>query len=440
LQSDVGAGGVTGTEDFPTAAEDSRPIARARATDYFVCGLLALSPFLFALASWNPSGERRVSQALALTFSLPVTVIEIVVILYGSLTGFSLAAAFRQFPRWAKYVLAALVVIAIATAAFADNPIRSSIRTWQLLIHLAFGFVVAYLFQTRWAPLRGRFWAWTVAGTSLYVVATIAWVLAVQDDPDFNWIRFSLGVVNIRQTGFYSTVGAAAALGLAAIAQTRAGYWTAVAAASLMTALTFWSGTRGALVAVVVAFAAASIFVPSVRNWRSIGALVASTAIGAILSLLHQVPHPLYGVLRMWSASTVPDANVATSSRLEMWRGAIEAARERILFGYGESQFGVAGLQWSDFNHPHNILLQVLIQWGAIGFVCYFSLAAYLAWRCLAIVRTDSSDAVAPFLVLTALLVMSLYEGSLYHPYPYMMVVLAAAFLLSSEKRPRPGQ
>src|SRR5688572_13714376 len=138
MQNEDGAGGTPRAKHFPSAAQEPRPKGRPRTADYVVCGLIALCPFIFALASWNPSGERRVFQGLALTFSLPVTVIEIVVILYGCLTGFSLSATYRQIPRWAKLVLGALLVIAVSTATVADNPIRASIRTWQLLMHLAF--------------------------------------------------------------------------------------------------------------------------------------------------------------------------------------------------------------------------------------------------------------------------------------------------------------
>ena len=397
--------------------------------------LVALSPLLFALACWNPDGATA-GQHLALRYSLPISAIELAVFAYALSAGLNPREALARVPRWAQLTLGLVVAIAIVTAQIAATPLHSTIRTAQLLIHLLFGFGVWHLVRTRWAPLQGQVWPWVVAGTCLYVAAAIAWVLAVQDVAGFDWKRFSLGVVHIRQTGFYSAAGAAAAIGLAAAARTRRSYWLAVAAASLLTALSFWSGTRGSLFAVLAAFAAGLVLLPALRTMRMAGAMVVSTAAGALLSLVHSAPHPYYGLLRISQSAAATGADEIATGRLGMWRAALEAVRERPLFGYGESQFGVAVPGWSQFNHPHNVFVQILVQWGIVGFLCYFALAALVGWRFVLAVRRGGPDLIAPFLVAGALFAMSLYEGALYHPYPIMMIVLSVAFVLASRDHP----
>ena len=397
--------------------------------DRLVWLLVAMAPLLFALACWSPGGAAG-GQQLLLAYSLPISAIELSIFAYAVSAGLTLREALARAPRWAQLALGLVVAIAIVTAQLAANPLHSTIRTAQLLIHLLFGFGAWHLLQTRWAPLRAQVWPGIVVGTCLYLAAVVAWVIAVQDRPDFDWKRFALGVVHIRQTGFYSAAGAAAAIGLAA-ATTRRGYWLAVAAASLLTALSFWSGTRGSLFAVLAAFAAGLVLLPALRTLRMAGAMIVSTAAGALLSLVHSAPHPYYGLLRISQSAAATGADEIATGRLGMWRAALEAVRERPLFGYGESQFGVAVPGWSQFNHPHNIFVQVLVQWGIVGFLCYFSLAAFVAWRFVLAVRRGGPDMVAPFLVAGALFAMSLYEGALYHPYPIMMIVLSVAFVLA---------
>ena len=430
---------VAQTGHSEAANRDRGAARRLKGADYAFWLLVAFSPLLFAIASWNPSGANKPLQAAALAYSLPITAIETALIVYAMLMGWKPASAFNAMPPWARLTLSVLVVVAVSTSAIAVNPVHSSIRTYQLLIHLLFGFSAWHLFRADWAGLRSHVWPLIVAGTCLYVLAVIAWVIAVQDDPRFDWVRFSFGVVHIRQTGFYSAVGASAAIGLAAIARTRTPYWLAVAAASLMLGMSYWSGTRGALLAVWVAFAAGFIFLPAMRNWRAAGALVGSAAIGALLSLSHSPPHPAFGLLRISETAAATGADELATGRLGMWKAAVSAILERPLFGYGESQFGAAVPGWSQFNHPHNIFVQILVQWGIIGFICYFSLVAFVAWRVLTIARRGGPDLVPPFLVAGALFTMSLYEGSLYHPYPIMMMVLSAAFVLAtrpSDDRP----
>jgi O-antigen ligase len=392
--------------------------------------LVALSPFLFAMASWNPEGAARF-QMYALRYSLPITIIELIVIARAMTASFSLKRLLEAVPRWAMLVLALLVVIAIVTAELAVKQPRSLLRTGQLLIHLTFGFSVWHLLSTRWAPLARQIWPWVVVGTCLYVLAVVFWVLAVQDRPDFNWTRFSLGVMHIRQTGFYSAVGAAAAIGLASAARTRTAYWSSVAAASVLLGLSYWSGTRSSLVAVLVAFLVGIVLLPALRNWRAVGALVSSAVAGALISLPFAPPHPWYGLLRISETAAAAGADELTTGRMRMWQATLDAVMQRPLFGYGESQFSVAVPDWRQFNHPHNIFLQIAVQWGLVGLIAFLSLGALLAWHFLGAARKGGADMTAPFLVAVSLFTMSLYEGSFYHPYPVMMVALSVAFVLA---------
>lgn len=391
--------------------------------------LVALAPVLFALLTWAPSGERTAVQGLMRFLAIPVLAVELVVV--------ALAAGLRPLgylgaaPAWMKAALAALVVIALAnTALVAPSPVHASIRTAMWLIHLLFGLSVARLLAPSSPDLRRTLWRYVVIGLCAYVGILALFVMAIDDPAGFDWKYFGLGVVHVRQLGFYSLVGAAAALGLAA-GQAGRSYWLSVLAASLMLGLSFWSGTRGSPVALLAALILGAILVPALRTVRLLGAAILSGAGGLLLSLIYLPPASFFGLVRISQSVSGGSVEELGSGRVAMWREALRAVGDRPLFGHGEAPMGLLIDNPYALNHPHNVILQVLLQWGAVGALCFFTLGAALCWRAWRRIGPAGSEAAPAFLVAASLLVMALYEGSFYHPYPVMMIAVSMAFLLT---------
>ena len=404
--------------------------------DKTIFALMGVAPALLALASWDPHVRILYpSQGLVRSLSLPVTLIELVVIGFAIMVGRGPSRPIAGLPLWAKILLGTLVVIALATAVtVAVSPPTALLRTYAWIVHLLFGFSVWQLLDSRWSELRPLIWPTAIIGVLLYILILAAFVLAVGNNADFPWRTLGLGVTHVRQTGFYSVVGGAAAIGLAATARSAGRYWLAVGAASLCFALSYWSGTRGSVIAVLVAFAVGLSLLPGLRSLRAVGALVLANAAGALASLVHQVPHSFYGIFRIARSTAVGDANEMASGRLDQWRLSAEAVLERPLFGFGESQYAIAVPAFRDFNHPHNIVLQAALSWGLVGLVCFLALAGALLWKSVAASRAGGDETIPAFLVATGLATMALYEGSLYHPYPVMMVTVASAVVLSARR------
>lgn len=120
-----------------------------------------------------------------------------------------------------------------------------------------------------------------------------------------------------------------------------------------------------------------------------------------------------------------------------MWSAAWHAFLQRPVSGYGAGQyFLVAQDKFRPFNHPHDIVLQVLFQWGAVGAICYFSLAALVGLRAaLALRDADVADLPA-FLAGAALVTTSLYDGGLFNTYPTMMIAFALASIIAPRREP----
>lgn len=406
--------------------------ARRATVLFFALALVALAPAVFAIVSWNtglPDGVTSL-EALSRRLSLPILSVEMLIVFVAMAVGFEPLRAIGSLPRTCKAALLGLLLIGFGTALLAaPQPGSAMIRTSITLVHGLFALATAWLISRTW-PVRHWLWPMIVAGTVIYGLIAHIFVTLIPDPARFGWLNFGLGVSNVRQIGFYAVVGTSASLGLAAVRKGRRGFilWTGLAA--LLFSLSFWSGTRSSVVASWGAVLIGALLVPRVRTMRAFGALAISTATGLVLSLVNVPPNGYFGLARILNVGGGGTGDIA-SGRIPMWTGTFRAIAERPLFGYGEGQFRfVVPESLGFFNHPHNALLQIAFQWGLVGLALSFVLFCAAARRILE-ARDRDAENVPAQLVAISLLVYSCYEGTLYHPYPIMILALAAAFIIA---------
>ena len=82
-----------------------------------------------------------------------------------------------------------------------------------------------------------------------------------------------------------------------------------------------------------------------------------------------------------------------------------------------------------DDDPPHNIALQLLLAWGAIGASCVLVLAAAYARRALPVVRADRGDLAAPVMAMATLFAFSLFDGALFYALPISLFAACAALV-----------
>lgn len=389
--------------------------------------LIPASPVIFGLASW-PSAW--FAQDLWRHYSLPIVAVETIVVLCALSKGLEPWLMIKSMPRWARTSLLVLVTVAIGTSltVASDRP-AAVLRTTSSILHFLFGLSLIQLLASEWQSLRSKIWPYVVVGSLLFCILLVIYVPTIEGGP-IEWTRFRLGVTNVRQLGFYSVVGASAALGLAVISGDGRVRCSWVLAAGSLLAISFWSGTRSSLVAFVAAFVVSVVFFPGLRKFSAVASLVVSLVVGLGLSLLHRVPHPAFGFFRLWTSSQAEDPG---SGRLEIWLGTWREFWKRPMFGFGESQFrDHVPEALGAYNHPHNVILQILFQWGLVGAICYFSLALALLAGLQKNAIKIGNAALPAYLTMVSLLVYSLYEGTLYHPYPIAMLVVAMAWIWTS--------
>lgn len=409
---------------------------------WIACLLVALAPAVMAVTTWTPGGYFSVPLYFWRFLAPPVIAIELAVIAIAWSGGYRPLATILALPGWVAIAIGLLVAIDVGDALLvAPDRAAAMMRSAMTLVHLLFGFAVMHMLRARgFLDFRALWWV-LLGGAALYVGIMIAFVMAISQPLRFDWMHFGLGVVNIRHAGFYVVVGAAMAFGLAATETIPRRYWLAVAGATLCCAELFWSGSRAPLLALLVSSLVGVVLVPALRTLRLPLALIVAYAGGAALSLIHSPPLGIYGLLRMLHSGGDATANAVTSGRVDLWGGSFRALLARPLFGYGEAQFiTVVPESQKIFYHPHNALLQSLVQWGGVGTVVFVLLGAMLWWRLMIGTRRAGARAAPAFVAVNVFVVYAMFDGVLFFVYPMMIVAfLFAAGLAASERKPNPA-
>jgi O-antigen ligase len=396
-------------------------------------------PALFALCSWAASMGRVEFLGTVNRYSIPIVAIEILVICLSIAGGFRPVRVLAGLPIGARTGLAMLVALIWATALLCapDWP-AALIGAYCSTIHLLFGLGLYALRRGSDSIPSATIWRLLLCGQLIFLFIIICFIFAMWSEPGFDWVKFRVAGSNIRHLGYYSTIGSVLALGLASTAATRlprAGY---VAAATLLLGLSFWTGSRGAIFAALAALPICAMISPIFRRPRALGIWLVSLLAGAMLAAPLPLPASNFGMQRVISSAANVEANAdaLSSGRLTMWRGTLLKIKQRPFFGYGESQFrSQVPEARSAFNHPHNAPLQILLQWGVIGLVLLLILGSMLAFRIYSAVQAAPTPTAPAIGVMAAVLVFSLYDGTLYYPYPIAMLAASIALILGEHRQ-----
>jgi O-antigen ligase len=389
-----------------------------------------------AVTTWTPGGYFSVSLFFWRFLAPPIIAIELLAIIIAWMGGFRPLATILAFPGWIAAAIGILVAIDMGDALFiAPSSSTAMMRSSMTLIHLLFGLGVFHLLRIRGFDDYRMLWWVLLGGSILYLGIMVAFLAAITRPDTFDWLHFGLGVVNIRHVGFYVVVGAAMALGIAATEARPRFYWLAVAAATLCCTELFWSGSRSPLFALLMASLVSAALVPTLRHARLPMALLIAYVGAAALSLLYAPPAANFGLLRMLASGSEKTADAMTSGRVDLWGGSFKALLASPVFGHGEGQFiTVVPAAEGIFHHPHNMVLQALVQWGVVGTLIFVALAGVLWWGLFRGTRIAGARVVPAFLAVNAFAIYAMFDGVLFFVYPTMILAFLFATGLAAGK------
>jgi O-antigen ligase len=391
--------------------------------------LVTLLPVILALTLWA-SLTFHPEKALDPLYASTSQLIEIIVILLATLAGFRPMAAIAGLPQPVRFALIALMIVAIGGASFiaVDRP-DALFNCVIWFVHILFGLAIATLVDNVWTLPLTRLWSIFVAGLMLYAALVVLFVALIRDEKAFDWLTLGIGVFNVRAIIFYLVPGFGAALGLVVSAPRRRDQALMIFAASVMVAITCWSGSRSAAAAYVIVPLVALALIPKIRAIKFVVAFLLSLCLGSALSFVHQPPDPAYNIFRRAAF----EEREVSDGRFEIWSKVLTEVDRRPAFGHGDQRMFVS-IPSMNHAHPHNSVLQIALQWGFVGVVLFFGLIGWMWWNVLRNTRRDPAVYLPAFLVVNGLLFTSMLDGSLFWPHPIMVAAFAAALGLASPR------
>lgn len=394
--------------------------------------LLGWAPVITSMLSWDLDGQLSPLQYQIRHYAYPTIAVEYALILYAFSTGLRPAMLIETFRRWQALMLVAILLAAVLAAGqLSLEPAREWLATFTWLIHFLF-FGAALFVARNSSEHLVWFWRMLVLGTFGYALTIIFFAVYVPDTENFPWITRPPGVTNVRHIGYFVAPAMAILIAWHLGGQHVRVRLGSVFGLALLTAFGFWTGTRGIFVALIASCAVALFAYPGLRKWRIWSAVVISIGIGAATSAPIPVPAYGFGILARASPEEFSTIKRMGSGRIELWEDTVRAIARAPLIGYGAGKFrAVMSTPDRERNHPHNLVLQIFFQWGALGAIGFFSLLLSAWIRSFANARQSGLSTAPAFLVLNTMLAYSLIDGTGYYPLPLSIMGLAFAHLLS---------
>lgn len=228
---------------------------------------------------------------------------------------------------------------------------------------------------------RQRALAWSILAAGLLTVC-LALLHRVTDAPSIYW---SSGIPSQVRTDYFApfvspnhagallAAGVAVGLGLGSV--------PAQAAAAVLAAGVWWTGSRGAVLALLAGVAVYAVK----RHGRRGAVAVGLLSVPPLLAVLWVGPR----VAARWvSLRIIPEDHMQdlTGNRLQMWRDGLGLLADAPVLGLGlggfEGGFRAAKTmaQHATVDHAHNDLLQAFIEQGLLGGLLCAAAAGLLLW------------------------------------------------------------
>jgi O-antigen ligase len=390
--------------------------------------IIAMMPLLQAIATWDDDGQFTIFAHYVRQYSLPVTILELVVLLLCATIGWRPHRQFLalQRPTQLLAVLAAVSVF-VSSVVNLESSIIPMLFAFRYAAHILLLGALVHVLKRAQTDLSTRYWLWAmVCGAIAYILALSVFSVFVPKPDDFKWFERIPSATNIRQIGSVVVVLAMAPATLLFFEKRKADSVLAWASLTCLLAFLMWTGSRGALLGFCIGAAVAMW-----RNWVAITpsrkfSLFWSILAAIAVSVLIPAPDPSFGIFRM--VETVASSDVS-SGRLEIWKNSVGAIMDAPLFGYGAGTYrqNMTLLNGFPFNHPHNFVLQFVYDWGVLGGSIMVVLLGTLGTK---LMKPFTSKPDAHFLATASFVTITttaLIDGPLFFPMPIVIAVALIA-------------
>lgn len=251
------------------------------------------------------------------------------------------------------------------------SPFTESNEIWWKLIGiticLILGYVTKILLDLKAISFNSINRVLTVIGVVHVIVLLYIWNTV--DNPfTYDWVKDLHFFTNIRHLADLLSICYFSALFLFLFNKSYAKYFYLLLSIIILSCI-LWSGSRAAYLGIFMAWGVLFIYSNQKRFFIAITSL--SLIVAVYISTLFNVASPSLGFFRSVHRSVQGDANQISSSRLDLYQQIFDWFLLRPFWGYGGE--AVRNLEISLGEHQidqaHNSILQILIEYGLIGFI-----------------------------------------------------------------------
>jgi O-antigen ligase len=412
------------------------PVSNPKSIDQLVpleIILLAVAPVMMVLIPWDFGPDSTIYREFMRQSKLTVTAIEFLFVLLAMGNGFRPLAALVSLPPFAKLGFGMLAIGALWSTMFAAiQPAAAYIGIIKFCAHFLFGLAIFHRVSQWTIPQREL--VWPAIGLGVIGFCVMWGINVLFYAPAGNdWARLVPTLTNVRWAGLYAFAIFCTGVGFIRIdlkgqIHLRC-YSCALFCASIGIALAFWTGTRAALAAMLIAAMFLLLLFPSRRPLLMF--IITSSLIGFAVAAAMPTPHPFYGIGRIvGSLAPVIDGQSISSGRWQIWLDMLDKITMKPVMGWGIDQFRYSfpeGVQ--SIRHPHNGLMQLVFSSGLWGMFA----AALITGQ---FIKRVPGKLVHPyqFAAVTYVLGMCAYglaDGPFYFTYPVMNFLVAVACVIA---------
>ncbi len=348
-------------------------------------------------------------------------------------------AVFGKHPPFNKNGLLLLVFVicwhisGLASAVVSEHFHASLIKQVQYLVHCVFAY-------STWVFLRqhGKHNLMAVA-----LIASFIWILIsiaqrwldLEDPYSFNWVRGTPFFNNIRHFGFVQ-IAILPLCYLPILSKYRFKKYFTLLLLSLLWGSLIWASSRGAFLSAVII----SLIIPIYLNHKKKELFYLFTVaflIGWIIALLFPVESGSLNPFRLLflnSVDYIVSSEPINSARIEIWiRTLTTVWQHNPFFGLGANGYiYVSPHIWPDSVHPHSGPVQLLAEFGLIGFTVLLG----SVWVCINTWKQEKATDIqlVSRIGLIGVALASVVDGQFYHNFSLLFISILIALSFSYSK------
>jgi O-antigen ligase len=401
--------------------------------------LIGAIPAIMAILPGDLGHKMTASSSTMRSLSLHVMMAHILLLLFAVRQRLPIMDQWRALPAISKYAIYGLLAVTAYTSiAVAPEPAKAIISIVQTALLILVFLTFEALFKTDDEDLMRKIWLAIGIGVGIYMFIWFLSLLYRWPSPP-EWRGASVpGLNNVRGAGFFALAAVCASLAFVPKIGSQKKYMLiAIVLATIGWGTAFWTGSRGAFLASLVAIAGAIFWAQSQRlKIAQLSVLTIVMAIVAVWPLPYGSPD--YGLGNFFGREQTASVEGFTSGRTALWLATLEMSLQRPLLGIGLDQFQLHGPEIANgVKQPHNWPIQILFSTGVVGLLLLAAAILPLVPRALR--QNHGAPKIASFAFMIGFLVFSLYDAAAYYLYPLTIAAMALA-MLRAEAASAPGK